>query len=200
MRNDAITLDEVDAARAGAHRHLARALHAERGGHVGRAPAALRRQDPDPRRLPRPPGDRRGLRRQGGPRAAGDARQDLADRRTTARACSRACPRRSRRRATTRWRSSAPRCRTASRSPRGPRTARSWALRHRELAVEGVQFHPESILTEHGHALLQELSGVLAMPITPQEALHALHRAPRDLPRRDAQADAHDHGAARCRR
>ena len=28
-------------------------------------------------------------------------------------------------------------------------------LRHRELAVEGMQFHPESILSEHGHALLQ---------------------------------------------
>ncbi|MEC7612047.1 MAG: aminodeoxychorismate/anthranilate synthase component II [Pseudomonadota bacterium] len=28
-------------------------------------------------------------------------------------------------------------------------------LRHRELAVEGVQFHPESILSEHGHSLLQ---------------------------------------------
>ena len=27
-------------------------------------------------------------------------------------------------------------------------------LRHRELAVEGVQFHPESILTESGMALL----------------------------------------------
>lgn len=28
-------------------------------------------------------------------------------------------------------------------------------VRHRELAVEGVQFHPESILTEHGHDLLK---------------------------------------------
>lgn len=27
-------------------------------------------------------------------------------------------------------------------------------LRHRELAIEGVQFHPESILTEHGMQLL----------------------------------------------
>ena len=28
-------------------------------------------------------------------------------------------------------------------------------LRHKTLDVEGVQFHPESILTEHGHALLK---------------------------------------------
>ncbi len=28
-------------------------------------------------------------------------------------------------------------------------------LRHRTLAIEGVQFHPESFLTEHGHALLR---------------------------------------------
>ena len=28
-------------------------------------------------------------------------------------------------------------------------------VRHRALAVEGVQFHPESVLTEHGHALLK---------------------------------------------
>jgi anthranilate synthase component 2 len=28
-------------------------------------------------------------------------------------------------------------------------------VRHRQFAVEGVQFHPESILTEHGHALLK---------------------------------------------
>ena len=28
-------------------------------------------------------------------------------------------------------------------------------VRHQTLPVEGVQFHPESILTEHGHALLR---------------------------------------------
>jgi anthranilate synthase component 2 len=28
-------------------------------------------------------------------------------------------------------------------------------LAHKSLAIEGVQFHPESILTEHGHALLR---------------------------------------------
>ena len=29
-------------------------------------------------------------------------------------------------------------------------------LRHRELDIEGVQFHPESILSEHGHAMLDQ--------------------------------------------
>jgi anthranilate synthase component 2 len=28
-------------------------------------------------------------------------------------------------------------------------------VRHKELAIEGVQFHPESILTEHGHDMLK---------------------------------------------
>jgi anthranilate synthase/aminodeoxychorismate synthase-like glutamine amidotransferase len=28
-------------------------------------------------------------------------------------------------------------------------------LRHRSLALEGVQFHPEALLTEHGHRMLQ---------------------------------------------
>jgi anthranilate synthase component 2 len=28
-------------------------------------------------------------------------------------------------------------------------------VRHKEMVIEGVQFHPESILTQHGHALLK---------------------------------------------
>lgn len=28
-------------------------------------------------------------------------------------------------------------------------------VRHRELDIEGVQFHPESILTDHGHKIIE---------------------------------------------
>jgi anthranilate synthase component 2 len=32
-------------------------------------------------------------------------------------------------------------------------------LRHHDLPIEGVQFHPESILTEHGHAMVKNFLG-----------------------------------------
>ena len=33
------------------------------------------------------------------------------------------------------------------------------ALRHREHPIVGLQFHPESVLTEHGHDLLRAFLG-----------------------------------------
>lgn len=33
-------------------------------------------------------------------------------------------------------------------------------IRHKEYEIEGVQFHPESILTEHGHQLLANFLGL----------------------------------------
>jgi anthranilate synthase component 2 len=35
-------------------------------------------------------------------------------------------------------------------------------LRHRSLAIEGVQFHPEALLTEHGHRMLQNFIDINA--------------------------------------
>ncbi|MDE3079991.1 MAG: aminodeoxychorismate/anthranilate synthase component II [Paracoccaceae bacterium] len=37
-------------------------------------------------------------------------------------------------------------------------------LRHRHYAVEGVQFHPESIASEHGHQLLENFLDMTRMP------------------------------------
>lgn len=37
-------------------------------------------------------------------------------------------------------------------------------LRHRELPIHGVQFHPESIRSEHGHAMLQNFVDLLPVP------------------------------------
>ncbi len=37
-------------------------------------------------------------------------------------------------------------------------------LRHKELPIEGVQFHPESIRSEHGHAMLKNFLDMAALP------------------------------------
>jgi anthranilate synthase component 2 len=37
-------------------------------------------------------------------------------------------------------------------------------LRHKELPIEGVQFHPESIASEHGHALLKNFLDMMKVP------------------------------------
>ena len=87
--------------------------------------------------------------------AAGDARQDLGDPPHATSACSPACPNPL---TATRYhslvvaRDSVPdvleiTAETDDGSVMG--------LRHRELPIEGVQFHPESILTDAGHDLLR---------------------------------------------
>ena len=45
------------------------------------------------------------------------------------------------------------------------------AMRHRELPIEGVQFHPESVLTEGGHTMLANWLAACGLP-------EALERAP----------------------
>ncbi len=37
-------------------------------------------------------------------------------------------------------------------------------LRHKTLPIEGVQFHPESIASEHGHQLLQNFLNSAKVP------------------------------------
>jgi anthranilate synthase component 2 len=37
-------------------------------------------------------------------------------------------------------------------------------LEHRDLPIQGVQFHPESIRSEHGHALLQNFVNMMMVP------------------------------------
>jgi anthranilate synthase component 2 len=48
------------------------------------------------------------------------------------------------------------------------------AVRHRGFAVEGVQFHPESLASEHGHALLQNFLN-LSLRAAPAGAAAASH-------------------------
>ena len=43
-------------------------------------------------------------------------------------------------------------------------------LRHREAAVFGVQFHPESVLTEGGYRMLGNWLGSLGLADAPERA------------------------------
>jgi para-aminobenzoate synthetase component 2 len=60
------------------------------------------------------------------------------------------------------------------------------AMRHRDLPVEGVQFHPESVLTEGGHRMLANWLAQCGHPV-PEQRVAALEADMRAL----AEAAAH---------
>ena len=154
VRNDATDAGRDRGDGAGAHRHLAGAAHAARGGHLRRRRQALRPASSDPRRLPGAPVHRPGLRREGRRRGGDRPRQAVAIHHD-GRASSAACPIPFPPSATTRWRCVAtafPPCLEIS---AWTESGLIMGLRHRELPVEGVQFHPESIMTAAGKSLLR---------------------------------------------
>jgi para-aminobenzoate synthetase component 2 len=54
------------------------------------------------------------------------------------------------------------------------------AMRHRELPIEGVQFHPESVLTEGGHRMLANWLAGAGHPV-PEARVVELESAMRTL-------------------
>ena len=156
MRNDAVTAGEIAALRPAAIVISPGPGRPEDAGITMAVIRELGARHADSRRLPRPPGDRRGVRRLGRPRhrARCTARRRRSS--TTAAACS----------AGSTEPFVASRYHSLVVAEEGlpaelEVTARTqedgtiMGLRHRTLPVHGVQFHPESILTGEGRRILR---------------------------------------------
>ena len=154
-RNDEISVDDALAARPDAIVLSPGPCTPNEAGHLSRSHSRGERVDADPRRLPRPSGDRPGLRRHG---------EAARRRRCTARSSRISHNARGLFRGlngpfkATRYhsliieRESAPEAlEISAESDDGL----IMAVAHRDLPVHGVQFHPESIESEHGHAMLR---------------------------------------------
>ena len=157
VRNDELSVEQIEAL-APERIVLSPVPAPQRGRRLAGRYRALRRQAAAARCLPWPSEHRPGLRRRSGAGAAGDARQDQPDPPQE--------PRRVRRPGqsptVTRYhslvvkRESLPECLeiTAWTQHADGSLDEIMGVRHKTLNVEGVQFHPESILTEQGHELL----------------------------------------------
>ncbi len=160
-RNDKISVADVMALRAGSDRAIARPLHAERSRHLSRSD-----QEGVGRRFPFS-ASASVIRLWDRPSVA----KWCARRRCTAsyrkssiriRACFTASTARSRRRAIIRLWSSAPACRRSLIANAETDDHLVMGLMHESLPVHGVQFHPESIASEHGHLMLKNFLDIAA--------------------------------------
>ena len=160
-RNDEISVEETLADEAGRDRAVARPLHAQRGRHLPRPRARGERHDADPRRLPRPSGDRPGFRRRGRARAApmhGKVSRIAHNARGLFRGVNGPFQ-------ATRYHSLVIDRDTAPDELEV--TAETddgliMGVAHRDRPVHGVQFHPESIASEHGHEILRNFLDLAA--------------------------------------
>ena len=154
-RNDEVTLADDRGARAEPHHPVARPVLAGRGRHLDRPRAALRADDPDSRRVPRPSVHRRGVRRRHRARRPAGARQNVARRarrlehlrRTAVAAPGRALP-------LARHRARIAAALAARDRASAGDDGEIMAVEHRTHPVVGVQFHPESAASEYGYAML----------------------------------------------
>ena len=154
MRSDEVTVDEALGAHPDGILLSPGPGVPEKAGICGRPAHRRRRPGAGARGLPGPPGDRGGVRRSRGPRSRAAARQDQRGRATTAQGVLAGLPSPF---TATRYHSlvvaedDLPDVLEVT-----ARTAAGlvMAMRHRELPVEGVQFHPESVLTQGGHLML----------------------------------------------
>ena len=160
VQHDEVDADEV--LRALPRRALARARPPGDPADFAVGREVLRRgHPPGARRLPRHAGPGHGVRRPRRPRscpAHGEVAPGPPRRR---RASSRGVPQDFRRGALPlagRGRS-CPTCLAVTATCAGPAGAVVMGVRHRSLPLEGVQFHPESILSEHGAALVANFLG-----------------------------------------
>ena len=153
-RNDAITLRRDRRVGALADRHFAGPVHAQRGGHLGAAHPALRRARC--RSSASASATRRSARRSAG---ASSGRKRVMHGKLSPIAHDGSgvfagLPVAVRRDALPFARDRARSLPAALEVTASADDGEIMGVRHRELAVEGVQFHPEAILTEHGKRLL----------------------------------------------
>ena len=155
-RNDEITLDEVAAMKPARIVVSPGPCTPERSRHFGAADRALCGRDPDAGRVPGAPEHRPGVRRAHRARASSSCTARPRRSATTGTGVFHGrCPIRFRPRAIIRSSSSARRCPDCLEVTAWTDDGEIMGVRHKTLPVEGVQFHPESILTEHGHDLLR---------------------------------------------